>query len=148
MTDRATNRPFAFADALRGTRHVFVKALKLTATVGVHEHEKRAPQRLIVSVDLTVKEDPTGHGDQLEKVVCYSDVVERIQAICKSGHVNLIETLAERIAESCLADQRVLAVRVRLQKPDAIADCASVGIEIERLQTVGDKQLVDEFLPG
>ena len=55
-----------------------------------------------------------------------------IAKLVQSGHVNLIETLAERIAANCLADPRVLSIRVRIEKPDALPSCRSVGIEIER----------------
>ena len=139
MTENPATGPFAFADAKRGTRHVFVKNLELEAVVGIHEHEKRSPQRLIISVDLNVAEDSQAHEDQLDKVVCYESIVGHIRSICGAGHVNLIETLAERIAESCLKDKRILAVRVRIEKPDIMQDCASVGIEIERLQLLGKR---------
>ena len=127
-------RSFSFADAQIGTRHVFVKNLSIEAVVGVHDHEKLKAQRLIISVDLTVKEDVVPHNDKLGNVVCYEGVVENIKTICQSGHVNLIETLAERIAENCLEDKRILAVRIRIEKPDIISECDSVGIEIERLR--------------
>lgn len=134
MTEQTSKRSLFEADAVRGLAHVFVRDLKVEATVGVHEHEKRRPQILSVSVDLTVRELPGARADALDQVVCYEDVVRKVQAICEDGHVNLIETLAERIAVSCLEDARVHAVRVRVEKPQAFAECASVGIEIERLQ--------------
>ena len=137
MTEKPAARLPSMADAFRGTRHVFVKGLELDAVVGVHDHEKREAQRLIVSVDLTVRENAAGQVDRLEEVVCYADVVRRAREICNSGHVNLLETLAERIARSCLDDERVIAVRVRMEKPNAIPECQSVGIEIERLQAFG-----------
>ena len=117
------------------TRHVFVRDLQVMATVGVLEHEKLAPQKLIISVDLTVRESRNGLEDQLENVVCYGNVVDNIKSIIARGHVNLIETLAELIAASALEDRRVLATRVRIEKPDIIPECSSVGIEIKRLQT-------------
>lgn len=136
MTEKPTSRPFAFADARRGTRHVFVRGLELFAVVGVHEHEKKQAQQLIVSVDLNVVEDSESHQDKLKNVVCYEGIVRNIQAICTSRHVNLIETFAEEIAQKCLEDKRILAVRVCIEKPDIIEECASVGVEIERLQTL------------
>jgi len=137
MTEKPAVRLNSMADAFRGTRHVFVKGLELDAVVGVHDHEKREAQRLIVSVDLTVRENAAGQADRLEDVVCYADVVRRAREVCGGGHVNLLETIAQRIAQSCLEDERVLAVRVRMEKPDAIPECQSVGIEIERLQAQG-----------
>ncbi len=122
------------ANAINRTRHVFVRDLEVQAVVGVLEHEKLAPQKLVISVDLTVREGEEGLEDRLENVVCYGNVVDNIKAIIARGHVNLIETLADMIAESALADRRVLAAKVRIEKPDIIPECQSVGIEIERLQ--------------
>jgi len=124
-----------YADALAQVRHVFVDGLEVYAVVGIHEHEKRAAQRVIVSIDLAVEEQQAAIGDKLENVVDYERIVQQVERICQAGHVNLIETLAMRIAESCLADARVLSARVRLEKPDAFANVRSVGIEIERLQS-------------
>jgi len=134
MTEQTSKRSLFEADAVRGLAHVFVHDLKVEATIGVHEHEKLGPQPLGISIDLTVRELPGTLSDSLDQVVCYEDVVRKVQAICEDGHVNLIETLAERIATSCLADARVHAVRIRVEKPNAFEECASVGIEIERLQ--------------
>jgi len=137
MNEQTLSLTATRANAINRTRHVFVRDLNVMATVGVLEHEKLAPQKLIISVDLTVREGAEGLEDRLEKVVCYGNVVENIKAIIAKGHVNLIETLAEMIAKSALEDARVLAARVRIEKPDIIAECASVGIEIERLQVGG-----------
>lgn len=122
------------ANAINRTRHVFVRDLQIEAVVGVLEHEKLKAQKLIISVDLTVSEGDEGLEDRLENVVCYGNVVENIKVIIDQGHVNLIETLAEQIASSALSDKRVLAAKVRIEKPDIIPECQSVGIEIERLQ--------------
>jgi len=134
MTKQSIRRSLFEADAVRGLAHVFVRDLEVEAVVGVHDHEKLRPQTLVISIDLTVRELPGERSDSLHEVVCYEDVVRKVQAICSDGHVNLIETLAERIADSCLEDNRVHAVRVRVEKPEAFSECASVGIEIERLQ--------------
>ena len=127
-----------YADARGGTRHVFVSDLEVLTVIGVHDAEKRAAQRVIVSVDLKVRETgpdlPNGaQTDRLGDVLDYAEVVRLVERLTRQGHVNLLETLAERIAEGCLVDDRVLAVRVRLEKPDVIANARAVGIEIERV---------------
>jgi|SRR3990172_2464418 len=116
----------------RGSRRVFVRDLEVVASVGVLEHEKRYEQRIVVSADLFVRDDYDGKSDRLSDVVDYGKVVDGIVRLVQSEHVNLIETLAERIADQCLADRRVLGVRVRIAKPDVLDSCRSVGIEIER----------------
>lgn len=116
----------------RGCRRVFVQDLEILASVGVFEHEKRYEQRVLISADLAVHDDYDGVSDKLEKVLDYARLTEGISHLVQRDHVNLLETLAERIAQYCLADARVESVRVRVEKPDAMPSCRSVGIEIER----------------
>jgi 7,8-dihydroneopterin aldolase/epimerase/oxygenase len=120
------------ASAASGRRHVFVRDLELMAKLGIHEHEKTTPQRIIVNIDLSVIEGKGPEGDDISSVVSYEIVVKKVEAIVAAGHINLVETLAEQIAASCLKDKRVLAARVRIEKPDIIANAKSVGVEIER----------------
>ncbi|MDX2225339.1 MAG: dihydroneopterin aldolase [Rhodospirillaceae bacterium] len=120
------------ADAGQGIRHVFVRDLELTCIIGVHAHEKRGPQRVRINVDLGVWEGDATHDDRLENVVCYEDLVVRIRAITADGSINLVETLAERIAEICLQHPLSRSARVRIEKLDVFADARSVGVEIER----------------
>lgn len=130
------------ADAARALRHVFLRDLLLPASIGVHPHEQAAPQRIRVNIDLGVEDDalrgmsrPRVGRDDLRRVVDYETVAAAVRRIIASGHVMLVETLAERIAEDCLADPRVHLVRVRVEKLDVFADAASAGVEIERRRT-------------
>ena len=128
-----TKRPMIshhVASAASRLRHVFVRDLELMALIGIYDHEKVKPQRVTVNIDLSVQE---GSGDDdISHVVSYEIVVKKVEAIIAEGHVNLVETLCERIAESCLTDKRVMAARVRVEKPDIIPNARSVGVEIER----------------
>jgi len=120
-----------YADATRSVRHVFVRDYETLAFIGVFAHEKGARQPVRINVDLSVRED-TDHADQLANVVCYNEVVNRIDEIINNGHIHLVETLAEKIAEEELVDARVVSVRVRVEKLAAVKGAASVGVEIER----------------
>ena len=74
-----------------------------------------------------------GEGpDSFSRVVDYGAIVRLAREIATAGHVLLAETLAERIALAALGDPRVLAARVRIEKPDAFADVGAVGVEVER----------------
>ena len=115
-----------------GRRRVFIQDLEIVASIGVFEHEKRYEQRIFVSADLDVQDGYDGTSDRLECVLDYGVVADGIARLVQSEHFNLIETLAERIAAFCLHDARVTGVRVRIEKPDALPSCSSVGIEIER----------------
>jgi 7,8-dihydroneopterin aldolase/epimerase/oxygenase len=123
-------QPLPVADRHAGIRHVFVRDLQLLCRIGVYRHERRKDQRVRVNLDLAVSEGET--ADRLAAVVNYEEIVERVRRIPAKGHINLIETLAERIAEACLVDERVRTARVRVEKLDVFPDAASVGVEIER----------------
>ncbi|MFC3053046.1 dihydroneopterin aldolase [Kordiimonas pumila] len=121
-----------YADASRSVRHVFVRDYVTDAQIGVWEYEKDTRQKIRINVDLSVREDTSYHDDQLGNVVCYNDIVNNIQEILKNGHINLVETLAEQIAEMTLVDERVIGSRVKVEKLEAVEGAASVGVEIER----------------
>lgn len=126
--------PLKIANAARAIRHVFVRDLLLEAHIGIHPHEHGRTQPIRVNVDLTVSE--AAHSDKLANVVCYEDVVDRIKAIVDQGHLNLVETLAERIAADCLKDPRTLLARIKVEKLSAIPNATSVGVEIERARSM------------
>ena len=110
---------------------VFVRDLVVSCSIGVHAHERDAPQRLRVNFDLSVREGGP-IGDKLANVVDYERIVLGARSIGEGRHINLVETLAERIAGICLADPRVRLARVRVEKLNAFDDVGAVGIEIER----------------
>ena len=115
-----------------GRRLVFVRDLEIVVSVGVLAHEKRYEQRVLISVELAVHDACDGASDRLEHVVDYSKLIDGITLLVQGEHVNLLETMAERVAAHCLADPRVERARVRIEKPDIVPACRSVGIEIER----------------
>jgi len=122
-------------DAARGLRHVFVRGLTVQARLGVHAHEEAAPQRVVIGVDLAVRDPhaPAAEGpDELGRVVDYGAVAATARRIAAAGHVRLAETLAERIALALLGDVRIISARVSIEKPDVLADVTSVGVVVER----------------
>lgn len=129
------------ASATRGLRHVFLHDLILTASIGIYPHEHAARQRVRINVDLAVEDDGAralsraGVGrDELSRVVDYERVADAVRSIVAGGHIKLVETLAERIAEACLEDKRVHSARIRVEKLDIFPDATSAGVEVERRQ--------------
>lgn len=122
------------ASAAAGIRHVFLRDMLLHLSIGVHAHEHAAPQRVRINVDLGVGEDPCDESDRLGRVVDYEALAQRVRDIATSGHVQLVETLAERIAQDCLRDGRVRSARIRVEKLDVFADVWAAGVEVERCQ--------------
>ena len=112
-------------------RRVFIRNLVVAAQIGVHGHERGSTQPVRINVEMAV-EDQAALEDRLELVVDYATIADGIRAIVDAGHINLAETLAERIAAVCLEDSRVKTARVRVEKLEALAGAESAGVEIER----------------
>jgi dihydroneopterin aldolase len=129
------------ASSTRALRHVFLRDMVLSASIGIYPHEHAARQRVRINVDLGVEDDGARAlsrarvgRDELSRVVDYEKVAASVRGIVAAGHVRLVETLAERIAEACLTDSRVHLARIRVEKLDIFADATSAGVEIERRQ--------------
>ena len=135
MNQHPTSSQKQLASAALGLRHVFVKRLAVSASIGIHAHERAAKQTVLISLDAAVAETSVDADANIEDVVCYESMTKTVLAILEQGHVDLVETLAETIADTLLADIRIRHLRVQVEKPDAIEAAESVGIAIERLQT-------------
>jgi dihydroneopterin aldolase len=113
-------------------RRVFVDGFELIGSVGVYEHERRYEQRIVVSLELEVRDRYDGVSDDLGGVYDYDHAISAVRTTVESRHFSLLETLAERIAEAILAHPDVTHTRVRIAKPDILIACKAVGIEIVR----------------
>jgi len=107
---------------------VFVRGLKVDAQIGVYDHEHGRLQPLLVDVELDVA---ASHCERLGDTVNYETIGEAARTIVSEGHIDLVETFAERLAQACFADPRVMRARVRVEKPLALAPhAAAAGVEI------------------
>ena len=132
MSDENVAHSSQTADAETLIQHVFIRDLTLPALIGVYIHEKENPQPIRINLDLAVKENMTANKDRLADVVSYEEIADGVRKLIASGHVNLVETLAQQIADMCFSHQRVQTVRVRVEKLAVFEDAVSAGVEIER----------------
>ena len=112
---------------------VFVRDLVIPCSIGIYPREKGLRRRVRVNAELSVGEPISGRDDFAE-AVNYETIVDGIKAIAEAGHINLVETLADRVANLCLEDRRVTAVRVVVEKLDVYPEAESVGVTLERKQ--------------
>ena len=132
MTESTVVHPLRQPGAVPLTRQMFIRDLVVNMLIGVHRHERDGRQRVRINVDLSLIDGSSIDDDRLASVVSYETLVHQIRTMCNSGHVNLVETLAERIARLCFDDRRVYGAIVRVEKLDVFSDTSSVGVEIER----------------
>lgn len=110
--------------------HIFVRGLVLPISVGVYDEEQGVKQKVSFTVEAAVASTIAAKGDKIAEVPSYDDLAGAVRAVVSAGHINLVETLAERIAEHCLKDERIVSVLVRVEKLER--GPASVGVEIVR----------------
>ena len=108
-----------------------LEGLELPIRLGIHARELEGPQRVRLSVRMTVAYSRPVANDRIEEVLDYDFVREGIHAMAQGRAFALQETLCDAIAALCLRDGRVVEVTVRSTKPDIYPD-ASVGCEVTR----------------
>lgn len=111
---------------------IFLRGMEVEARVGVHRFEHERAQRVLIDLVLFVERAGAPDDDRLADVLNYERVVEAVRALCAGAHINLLETMAWRVAGLCLAEPQVRGVRVKVAKPDIFPDVEAVGVEIER----------------
>jgi dihydroneopterin aldolase len=115
------------------TRRIFFSQLALDARIGILEHELRATQPLHIDAEFDVDIEHTVHDQDIHTVLDYRLLRQAIVDECTTAHVNLLETLIERVADRIQGEfPTVKALKIRISKPLAFSDCAAVGIELQR----------------
>ena len=106
---------------------VFMRGLELEAEIGVYPYERGRLQRLVVDVEVTLEPAPVG---VLRDTLNYEVLAGDARRLAGGGHIDLVETFAQRLAAACLAHQHVIEARVRVEKPGALEGAAAAGVEI------------------
>jgi FolB domain-containing protein len=113
----------------KDTDKIFVRDFVLPVAIGAYDFERGRPQRVRFNVDVDVRR-ASHHAEDMRDVFSYDLIIDAIRLILSRGHVDLVETLAERISDALLAHPRVDRVHIKIEKLDVVE--ASVGIEIMR----------------
>jgi len=120
----------------RGDR-IALRGLRVRGHHGVFDHERRDGQDFVVDVTVWLDLAPAAASDDLADTLHYGELAERVAAIVGGPPVDLIETVAVRVADEVLTDGRVGAVEVTLHKPQAPIpmEFADVAVVVHRTRT-------------
>jgi dihydroneopterin aldolase len=114
---------------------IFLRDLRVDMLLGIYDHEKSNSQPVVINVEADVDLPELGwQSDEHEHVVCYEKLSNMIKEIASSGHFNLVETLAERIAQDAMNNPMISAVKIRIEKVAVFKDAYSAGVEIIRMR--------------
>jgi dihydroneopterin aldolase len=98
---------------------ITLTGLKVRGFHGLYEHERRDGQDFVVDATLWLDSRPAAASDDVADTVDYGALADRLAKVVAGEPVNLIETLAARLCELCMADERVIAAEVTVHKPQA-----------------------------
>ncbi len=113
---------------------IFLRELKVETLIGVYEWEKRVAQTLQLDLEIALPDSRACETDDINDALNYADIVRHIQSALANRHFNLLEALAEHIAQIIIKDFKAPWVKVSVAKLQAIRNCKMVGISIERGQ--------------
>ena len=113
---------------------IYVRGLKIDCVIGAFEWERHIRQTVVIDLDLAADIARAARTDQLTDTVDYKAIAKRLIEFVGKSEFQLVETLAERVAEIVRQEFAVAWVRVRINKKGALRHAADVGVVIERGQ--------------
>ena len=99
-----------------GVDCIFVRDYVIDCNIGVYAEEKGVTQKVRLTIDAHLAKDVRSTVDEMVEVPSYTDIIDAIGDITSNGHINLVETFAERIADHVLRDTRIASVFIRIEK--------------------------------
>ena len=114
---------------------IFIRDLALRCIIGIFPEERREKQDIVINVEMHADLRAAGLSDDLNDTVDYKSVKKAVLKLVEGSSFQLIETLAERIADIALAHEKVQQVVVTIDKPGALRFAKSSAVEITRMRT-------------
>ncbi len=111
---------------------VFIRDLLVRCVIGIFPEERDKKQDVLINVSMEADLRDACKSDAIEDSVDYKKVKQEIVTFAESSQYQLVEALADRVAEICLREPRVQRVEVTVEKPGAARFSRSVGVSIVR----------------
>ena len=111
-------------------RSVLIKDFIINATIGIHKHEKINKQKIIFNIVIDVNQNLFPDENDISSIVDYEKITNKLKNLAKNKKYNFLESLAEDSFNEIFADKRINSVKIKIEKPDAITNAQSVGVEV------------------
>ena len=111
-------------------RTVFIKDFIIEEIIGVHEHEKIKKQKIKFNIVLNVNQSSIPDEKDINSIVDYEKITNKLENLTKRKKYNFLESLAEDSFEEIFEDSRINSVKIKIEKPEAIKNAGSVGVEV------------------
>jgi dihydroneopterin aldolase len=111
---------------------VYIQGLRIYTIIGIHDWERTRPQPVVLDLEMGTDIRPAAQTEDITQALDYDAVSKRLIVFVKASQCQLLETLAEQIAQLLMSEFAVPWLRLRLSKPDAVPEAQDVGLVIER----------------
>ena len=111
-------------------RTVFIKDFIIEEIIGIHEHEKIKKQKIKFNIVLDVNQSSLPDEKDIKSIVDYEKITNKLESLTKSKKYNFLESLAEDSFKEIFEDKRINSVTIKIEKPEAIKNAKSVGVEV------------------
>ena len=111
-------------------RTVFIKDFVIEEIIGIHEHEKIKKQKIKFNIVLNVNQNSAPDEKDINSIVDYEKITNKLENLTKSKKYNFLESLAEDSFKEIFEDNRINSVTIKIEKPEAIRNAGSVGVEV------------------
>ena len=111
-------------------RAVFIKDFIVHEIIGIHDHEKIKKQKIKFNIVIDVNQNTIPDEKDIKSIIDYEKIITKIENLTKSKKYNFLESLAEDSFGEIFEDKRINSVKIKIEKPDAIKNADSVGVEV------------------
>ncbi len=111
-------------------RTVFIKDFIIDEIIGFYEHEKIKKQKIKFNIVLNVNQSSVPDEKDINSIVDYEKITNKLKNLTKSKKYNFLESLAEDSFKEIFDDKRINSVTIKIEKPEAIKNAGSVGVEV------------------
>ena len=111
-------------------RTVFIKDFIIQEIIGIHEHEKTEKQKIKFNIVVNVNQNTVPDEKDIKSIVDYEKITNKLENLVKNKKYNFLESLAEDSFKEIFEDKRINSVKIKIEKPDAIKNADSVGVEV------------------
>jgi len=111
-------------------RTVFIKDFIIQEIMGIHEHEKTKKQKIKFNIVVNVNQNTVPDEKDIKSIVDYEKITNKLENLVKNKKYNFLESLAEDSFKEIFEDKRINSVKIKIEKPDAIKNSDSVGVEV------------------
>jgi len=111
-------------------RTVFIKDFIVHEIIGIHEHEKIKKQKIKFNIVIDVNQNTIPNEKDIRSIIDYEKIINKIENLTKSKKYNFLESLVEDSFKEIFEDKRINSVKIKIEKPDALKNADSVGVEV------------------